>query len=263
MMQNADYFLQLMKQHTDKFLASCEKSQQFLNWLAQKASATKSEDKVPYKLISIKAFYLTSAVQDNGTLIHGGLAAVIDSDYHKLVFDFNSANHHSAIVPELALDYHLDNAIANDFVFTLFARDFDHALALDIEPELKESLQAIARRLKEELPAPETKVIDEQVCTDWTKVSAWWIANRRCWIDEIKLLVSNHRNISYDWQFSAKEKELIQKYYNANSRLVKCLNSGCEVSKAVKEEIEETLLLPIDEIKKRQQQRQLANVADE
>jgi hypothetical protein len=35
------------------------------------------------------------------------------------------------------------------------------------------------------------------------------------------------------------------------------------VSKAVKQEIEETLLLPIDEIKKRQQQVQVTDVAGE
>lgn len=265
MMQNPEYFLQLMKQYTDQLLASCEKTQQFLNWLAQKASAAKIEDKVPYKLITIKAFYLTSAVQDNGTLTHGGLAAVIDSDYRKLVSDFNShsPNRHSTIVPELALDYFLNNAIAKDFEFTLFKRNFDHALKLDIEPELKESLQAIERRLKEELPAPETQVIDEQVCTDWTKVNAWWIANHRRWIDEIKLLVSNHRNIGYDWQFSNEEKELIQKYYKANTLLVKCMNSGCVVSDKVRKEIENNLLLPIDEIKKHQQQVQVTDITGE
>jgi predicted NACHT family NTPase len=254
MMQNPEYFLQVMKQYADQLLASCEKSQQFINWVAQKASAAKTEDKVPYKLITIKAFYLTSAVENNGRLIHGGLAAVIDSDYRKVVFDFNTPNRHSAISPKLALDSYLNNAIANEFEFTLFAQDFDRALALDIDQKFRESLQVIVRQLKDELPDPETVVSDGNVCCDVTKVSHWWTANRRNWIDKIKSLVRHYRNIGHDWQFSEEQKELLQKYYDANGLLVKCLNSGCEVSKAVKEEIEETLLLPITEIEKRQQQ---------
>jgi hypothetical protein len=40
-------------------------------------------------------------------------------------------------------------------------------------------------------------------------------------------------------------------YYDANELLVACLNSGCLVSNRVREEIEETLLLPIAEIENR------------
>ena len=70
-------------------------------------------------------------------------------------------------------------------------------------------------------------------------------------------------NNSFLKQFSNEQKELLQQYYDANKLLVNCMNSGCKVSKAVKEEIEETLLLPIDEIKKRQQQVQVTDVAGE
>ncbi|MEH2321148.1 MAG: hypothetical protein V7K24_29565 [Nostoc sp.] len=63
-----------------------------------------------------------------------------------------------------------------------------------------------------------------------------------------------YRNIGYDWQFSDKQKELLKQYYNANKILVDCLNSDCYVSLEVRQQIEETLLLPIAEIKQRQQQ---------
>ncbi len=59
---------------------------------------------------------------------------------------------------------------------------------------------------------------------------------------------------SFFRQFSNKHQELLQQYYDANQLLVNCLNSACEVSDEVREEIEETLLLPIVEIEKRQQQ---------
>nr|WP_150111520.1 hypothetical protein [Oscillatoria nigro-viridis] len=52
------------------------------------------------------------------------------------------------------------------------------------------------------------------------------------------------------WQFSQQQKSLLKNYYDANKLLVDCLNSGCNVSPAVRQEIEETLLLPIANLQK-------------
>ena len=60
-----------------------------------------------------------------------------------------------------------------------------------------------------------------------------------------------YRNIGHDWQFSNKQKELLRKYYFANQLLTQCLHRECYVSREVRQEIEETLLLPISEIEKR------------
>lgn len=51
------------------------------------------------------------------------------------------------------------------------------------------------------------------------------------------------------WQFSEEQKELLQKYHDANNFLLECLNSDCYVSRDVRQYIEDTLLLPIAEIK--------------
>ena len=59
--------------------------------------------------------------------------------------------------------------------------------------------------------------------------------------------------IGKNWQFSEEQKELLMQYYDANKLLVDCLNSYCVVSDKVRQEIEDTLLLPIAEIEKRQQ----------
>ena len=67
-------------------------------------------------------------------------------------------------------------------------------------------------------------------------------------------MIIEHRNIRHDWQFSDAQIKRLQQYYNANELLVDCLNSDCYVSRDVRQEIEETLLLPIAEIEKRQQQ---------
>ncbi|MEH2228940.1 MAG: hypothetical protein V7K71_04750 [Nostoc sp.] len=64
----------------------------------------------------------------------------------------------------------------------------------------------------------------------------------------------NYRTIDSDWELSKHQKELLNKYYNVNLFLVECLNSDCYVSREVRQQIEDTLLLPIAEIKQRQQQ---------
>ncbi|WP_444980520.1 NACHT C-terminal helical domain 2-containing protein [Microseira wollei] len=57
------------------------------------------------------------------------------------------------------------------------------------------------------------------------------------------------------FEFKPEQKSLLKQYYNANKLLIDCLNSDCYVSREVRQEIEETLLLPIEEIKKYQQRK--------
>ncbi|MEG4210564.1 hypothetical protein QT994_11045 [Microcoleus sp. S13_B4] len=59
-----------------------------------------------------------------------------------------------------------------------------------------------------------------------------------------------YRNIGRNWSFSEQQKSLLRKYYDANKLLVDGLNSGCNLSPAVRQEIEETLLLPIANLQK-------------
>ncbi len=55
---------------------------------------------------------------------------------------------------------------------------------------------------------------------------------------------------------SPEEVESVERYYNASQLLLDCLSSDCYVSREVREEIEETLLLPIAEIEKRKIEKQ-------
>ncbi len=57
-----------------------------------------------------------------------------------------------------------------------------------------------------------------------------------------------YSNIRHDWKFSPEQIELLEKYFKANKLLVDCLNSDCYVSQEVRQEIEDTLLLPQEEI---------------
>jgi hypothetical protein len=70
------------------------------------------------------------------------------------------------------------------------------------------------------------------------------------WIDQSIAQISS-RNIGQDWHFSYQQMKELRQYYDANKLLVDCLNRAANVTPAVREKIEETLLLPIAEIQKR------------
>ncbi|WP_375479204.1 NACHT domain-containing protein [uncultured Nostoc sp.] len=61
-----------------------------------------------------------------------------------------------------------------------------------------------------------------------------------------------HRNIQDHWHFSPKQQQALQQYYDANQLLLDCLNSNCEITAVVRQEIETSLLLPIKELSKQE-----------
>jgi predicted NACHT family NTPase len=72
-------------------------------------------------------------------------------------------------------------------------------------------------------------------------------------------------SLTYFKKYKKQKEKLIKLfykfglYYYANQTLVDCLNTDCYVSREVREEIEETLLLPIEEIEKWKQQHRPTN----
>jgi predicted NACHT family NTPase len=110
--------------------------------------------------------------------------------------------------------------------------------ALMLEPNLGQALQ----ELKEQLPDLDSN--------EW-RFRQWWEANGQVWAEQLRAILIDYRNIGHDWQFSDEQKNLLKQYYDANKLLVDCLNSDCYVSREVRSQIEETLLLPIAEIENR------------
>ena len=107
-------------------------------------------------------------------------------------------------------------------------------LSLELNPDLKRSLQ----QFKDQLPDPKNKEAYEQ----------WWLENGQAWTEQLRSVMIEHRNIGHDWQFSDSQKDLLKQYYDANKLLVDCLNSDCYVSREVRQQIEDTLLLPVEKM---------------
>ena len=81
----------------------------------------------------------------------------------------------------------------------------------------------------------------------------WWQINRESWTTELKNVIGSDF-INSNSMFDEQQQELLKQYYDANKLLVEGLKNNHRVSTEVRKEIEETLLLPIEEIEKRQQQ---------
>jgi hypothetical protein len=115
--------------------------------------------------------------------------------------------------------------------------------SLEIEHKLEPELQLELQKRKNQLSEISNK--------NQESLLLWWQENGQVWIEQLRKVMINYRNIGHDWQFSDVEIELLRQYYYTNKLLVDCLNSDCCVSREVRQEIEETLLLPIAEIERR------------
>jgi predicted NACHT family NTPase len=250
-MQKADYLLRLMKQRTDALIASDGKLQEFLMWVNEKSIWVN----VPYKPAAIRAFYfyLFLALAHPLILERTFARAFYRANALNLLLKFNLA---SALASNLESNHalKLDRALASTLDLALNrtrARTLDGSQTLDhavidtlssaivrtLDPDPERSLQ----QLKDQLPDPD----------NWKRFDEWWQANGHAWTKQLRAVMIVYRNIGHDWQFNEQQKELLEQYYEANKLLVDCLNSASSMTPAVRSQIEDTLLLPIAEIEKR------------
>ena len=99
-------------------------------------------------------------------------------------------------------------------------------------------------KLKEQLPYEEITNKQEK-----ESFKIWWKKNGKTWTKDFRNAMITYRDIGHDWQFNDEQKDLLEKYYIANKLLTECLHQDCYVSPEVRQEIEETLLLPVAAIK--------------
>ncbi|MBW4638553.1 MAG: NACHT domain-containing NTPase [Gloeocapsa sp. UFS-A4-WI-NPMV-4B04] len=249
MLRNADYLLQLMKQQIDqRIVAQDEQLQVFLKWANQKSCAVT----VPYKPVAVRSFYLAIArtliLVNNEIDIAKAVASA--SDTLEIAFSLDpTLTLNSSSAYDLSIDRALILALARAIelnrintcdvgikYFIIFVR------SLAPEPDIKPKRSPLAeslRLLTHQLPDPDQGA---------AKLQEWWQANGRTWTEQLRSLMISERNIGHDWQFSEQQLKTLNNYYDANCLLMCCLNSDGYVTRAVREEIEETLFLPAVEI---------------
>jgi len=208
MMRSADDLLKLMKQKIDELLAEDEELQKFLAWVEKKSESVK----VHYKPAAVRLFYLD-----------------LDHDLDRDLYLDRDRDRDLYLDHDLS--YHLDMSRSLDHDISLYL-DLSLDLSYYLDPELEQSLQ----QLKDQLPAPEDEEAYKQ----------WWQENSSAWSEQLRTIMIKHRNIGHNWQFTDTQQKLLKQYYDANKLLVDCINSDCYVSREVRQEIEDTLLLPVN-----------------
>lgn len=233
MLKPADELLRLMKQEVDAIVGGDDQLQKFLGWVNEKSLSVQ----VAYQPAAVRAFYLAFALDRRNvmlTILSATLAYALNSDLtNQLVNDLkNKCATALALDCALLLDLNLARAHA-----LCGAGASQYAL----DPELKRCLQKLQQTLKDQLP---------ELIKDTQGYRAWWKANGPAWTEELRYVMKGYRNIGHDWGFSEAQMERLEQYNDANKLLVDCLNSASNVSPEVRQEIEDTLLLPIAEIEK-------------
>jgi hypothetical protein len=166
------------------------------------------------KVISIDASSIIANIRD--TFCAVTVAMEIANIMNDNIFNANVISNASAILRNIL------GAIAR-------------AIALAPNPELKQELQFIKNQLPDLKENPSV-------------FKQWWKDSGLTWIEQLRDVQIQYRDLVYDWQFSESQIALLDKYYRANTLLVDCLNSGCSASKEIRDEIDETLLLSIKDI---------------
>jgi predicted NACHT family NTPase len=229
MLRNADYLLQLMKQHIDQILSADEQLQAFLAWISQKARSIVCLQESAL----VRSFYFDLDLARSSNLLNStlDLTRAIEPSVTREIND------------ELALDLALDRLLTLKHVIKdtpmralTFKRVLDRAInrANLIDSELGQELQ----KLKDQVVG----------LREDSEFDLWWQTHSDTWIEQLKTASISYRNFGYDWQFSIQQMERLKQYHDANQLLIDCLNNSYYVSNRVRQEIQGTLLLPLSEL---------------
>ncbi|WP_414576517.1 NACHT C-terminal helical domain 2-containing protein [Anabaena sp. CCY 9402-a] len=224
MLRSADSLVQLMKQQIDALVAQDPYLQEFLTWASQKSRTIPAQPKDA----TIRAFYLGLS-QNPRVAPHFALASSLDQG---MFLDAALDN----LLVECAIDK------SQDFAHIHVCGDaLSNILGIVLDIGLYKSLQQLSDQL------PNSRQNQE-------RFRLWCQTSYSAWAEQLKMTVMNYRNINHQWEFSLEQQQVLQRYYDANQLLLDCLHSNCEVTAAIRQEIEATLLLPQKELEDREWQ---------
>lgn len=255
MLRNADYPIALMKQQIEQLVAQDRQLQAFLAWANQKSLTVNA----PLKQAAIRAFYITLArtlflvdsFHCQSVELNLEVALDLAGDTLELAFSLDNSfalNRFGAIdliidrtlVVALARAINLSSDItqASELVSVL-----DLAITLTLEPKIKDEtelkpLGEALLKLQHQLPNIKARA----------KFAQWWQSNGQAWTEQLRSVIIVQRQIGHNWQLDDRQREKLRQYCDANQLLLDCLKSDCYVTRSLRSQIEETLLLPVTEV---------------
>lgn len=247
---SSDNLITLMKRQIDEFLVDDDSLQNFLHWTNVKVLSVNA----PYKRSATRVFYFENARNSaRGPAQVLTLAAARNLDHN-----FSLALNRNLELDcdlDLSIDLNLEVIVAWGWslerLLSFPNLDLAYAWFFDLTRRLKIAIEQANKsdfqlRLKLDELASQLPNNQEEGQVN----NQWWQENGKNWTEQVQALMIEHRNVGHDWQFNNIQKRKLQQYYDANKLLVDCLQSD-NVSADVRQEIEETLLLPLSELEQR------------
>jgi transcriptional regulator with XRE-family HTH domain len=283
MLPNADDFIYQLKQTTDALLKDEQELQEILVWANDKTKSIKDL----YNPQALRAYYLwldlpftldlnctrTSNFPHNFHLAHvlaNHLAQNLDLDNsfaedndltflleNDLVFALNfdwdltfflnlNLNHTRTL--DLVLDHALTVILARALILGQ-TRSCDYTLIPTLAQKLNLSVEFQSQLQNLLIKFLNPDKIDQEIKLEWGETKCQTHAER------LRTLMIHHRDIGRNLCFTSKQLQKLEEYLSANLLLLACLNSDCVITRNVREDIEDTLLLPIAEIEKRKSEK--------
>ncbi|WP_017313925.1 NACHT C-terminal helical domain 2-containing protein [Mastigocladopsis repens] len=244
---NSEQLLKIIKNEIDYVLGADKELQNFLTRVYAKSKSVTAT----YHPAKIRAFYFS--INRNDILLDFQDTSNFCST-HTFDIDINSVIN-PEYAPDCVLDFELALFLYNAYCIAVdppvidafsyfhtnqqFLQGYEKLTAYQVEAEFRAELE----KIKNALPSFSWE--------DWESYKNWGLTEGRIWADRLRRLIVKYRNIRHNLHHLKNEQwELLKQYYDANKLLVDCLNSACAVSGTVRQEIEDTLFLPIVEIEK-------------
>ena len=234
--QPADRLVFLIKRAIDQSISSELSFQEILVWVLQKSVSIKTIRKLP----AIRAFYFALVHTHNlaCTLTHS-TPRTLDLDFDLYL----TLAHSSACTLDQTLDRTLDRTVIHGITHNL-ASAFSLSFCLACDRNYGFELANRLKQSKTELP---------EFMADG-EFQEWWQSNGTQWIAEFRRVMIQHRNIGHDWQLTPDQTKQLQRYNDANRFLVDLINIEGAITNRVRAEIEDSLLLPWEELQRRHPQ---------
>jgi NACHT domain len=234
--QIANNFLRSIKLEIDIFVNENNRIQQLLNQLQDEVKSFQKNERN-----GMRAYYFSLYLDfdyDLALALGLKLACSLDrSDNRKLARDLG-----------LARAFDLARSLAsNSDLSRERTCGYNYELAQELSktspPLLRRKLNLISRKLPGR--------------GDWDYLDWWWKQEGRAWVDEFYQIMSEYYNnggsqyIASHIQWNHQDRCKLKQYYDANKLLLELLKSKNSASPRICREIENSLLFPIAELKRR------------
>jgi predicted NACHT family NTPase len=267
MMRKADDLVNLMKVKIDNQVGANDNLQKFITWLNQKSTSiqgiyTPAAIRTFYLGIEYEGLHIIQSCKNEYNAFCPSIFQTITSKNNKLLDKHQDCELIFDIFLNMILSKINQDWTALDFVNV---KEIEFAgsihFANKVAPHMIKIIQNIIDKL-DILNEEEKKILKKvwkpgdlnlsnRLSIIKDRIEEWLNINRPILDKQLRIAMIKYRNIGHDWQFSHEEGQILQQYYYTNKLLIDCLNSDCYVSREVRQEIEDSLLLPMSEIEKR------------